>query len=467
MTQFAQRVGDIEAGFPAVQPPKPLSFLRFLLRYPIFLLAFGPPIFRPLDAYSGVDTSQAHFDFWSILQAGWIVSIASWSILRLAYAPSVLIPKQIQSILKYAVFLGVLFVISVTYSPGPAISAEFSILYFLTLSCIVAFIADVYWNPPDWMQCLFRLRLISLILLVAVLGALAVQPALVLIVIPGAGIRLLGGAVATMNAICPIIAIISAYCFLYSLESRAKSALLFVVGIVGLAITQVRGAEIALFIVLTVLVIGWGKTSKRAAYILISSFIISALIAVSVVASIGGDIIWRTFNRNQNTADMLTASGRTGVWMFVIQSSLTNPQGMGYIAGIRKTRRPEYATNLHASLYNVGGTDNSFMEVLADAGWLALGFYLTMMIKTITLGRRLEKSQPAFGRSREETTTSRALGCALLLLFFCLLEGMEGSDFVTPLRQEFYLQNVILAVILGASTSRLIALRPQSNAPSE
>jgi len=135
MNESARWIGSSEANFPAIQPSGRLSFLRFLFRYPVFLLAFGPPIFRPLDAYNGVDTSQSHFDFWSILQVGWIVSIATWSILRLAYARSILVPKQVRSILKYAFFLGLVFVVSVSYSPGPTVSAELSIVYFLTLSC--------------------------------------------------------------------------------------------------------------------------------------------------------------------------------------------------------------------------------------------------------------------------------------------------------------------------------------------
>jgi len=153
--------------------------------------------------------------------------------------------------------------------------------------------------------------------------------------------------------------------------------------------------------------------------------------------------------------------------MFVLQSSISNPQGMGYIAGIRKTRRPEYGSNLHASLYKVGGTDNSYFEVLADAGWLAIAFYLTMIIKTLVLGRRLEKKQAQIGTPGVDSATAHALRCAILLFIYCLLEQMEGSDFVTPLRQEFYLQNVIIAVILGASTSMLVALRPRSSALSQ
>jgi hypothetical protein len=36
---------------------------------------------------------------------------------------------------------------------------------------------------------------------------------------------------------------------------------------------------------------------------------------------------------------------------------------------------------------------------------------------------------------------------------------MEGSNFVIPLREEFYIQNIIIVIILGASASVIIAFR--------
>src|ERR1035437_4551858 len=152
MQQSARWIDSNDYEVPGAQHPRRLSFLKFLMRYPIFLLAFGPPIFRSRGALVGVDTSQAHFDFWSIFQVGWISLIALRAILRLAAARSILIPKQIRSILKLAFFLGLLLLASVAYSPGRIVSAEFTILYFLILICVVEFIVDAYRNPPDWMQ---------------------------------------------------------------------------------------------------------------------------------------------------------------------------------------------------------------------------------------------------------------------------------------------------------------------------
>lgn len=459
MTQTAQWIDKSNSGFDAVRPARRLSFLGFFLRYPVFLLAFGPPQFKA--SVVGVDTSQAHFDFWNIITVGWLFAISLRAFHRLATARAVLIPRQIQSILKYLLFLGLLFVVSVTYSPGRTVSAEFCVLYFLNAVCVVEFLVDAYSNPPDWMDALFKVRSIALILLVIVLVCLPIEPAYVMNVTKDTGLRLMGGSIGTMPAICPIIAIISAYSFLHSLESKFRSIFFFLASLAVLAVTQVRGAEIALVLSLALLGMWWAKTGTRSAYIVISAFMASLLVAGVILATIGGGTIWKTFNRGQDVTDIITASGRTIYWEDLIQYSLDHPEGMGYIAGIRHAHLGKYAMVLHADLTGVGGTDNSYMEALSDAGWLALGLYLVMIIKIVVLAVRSEKkgsSDPSLSKA----STRHALRCALLLLIFCLVEGMESSDFVIPLRQEFYFQYIFVAVILGACTSILLAFRPRN-----
>ena len=75
-------------------PRRRLSFLRFLVRYPIFILAFGPPVFRGKE---GIDITQGQVDIWSFLQAGLLCAVTFRTVLRLAAAESILIPKQIPS----------------------------------------------------------------------------------------------------------------------------------------------------------------------------------------------------------------------------------------------------------------------------------------------------------------------------------------------------------------------------------
>jgi hypothetical protein len=53
------------------------------------------------------------------------------------------------------------------------------------------------------------------------------------------------------------------------------------------------------------------------------------------------------------------------------------------------------------------------------------------------------------------------------LLIFCLGEGIEDSNFINPLRQEFYSQYIILAIILGASVSMLTASRTRNTSFTE
>ncbi len=461
MIQPATWLENDELETPEEQTSGRLSFLKFLLRYPIFILAFGPPIFRAPSANAGVDTAQAHFDIWNIIQVGWISVIALRAILRLAFAQSILIPKQIQFILKLAFFLGLLFLISVLYSPGRIISAEFSILNFFTLICVAEFIADVYQNPPNWMQCLFHLRTISLLLLAVLLLLLPIEPSYAMSFAPGVGIRLLGGTIAPTTVICPVIAIISAYSFMYFLEPRIRSALFFMIGLAGTLATQTRGSEIALFVVLAILSIGWAKRSKRSAYIVISGLMAFILMAGGVVGAVGGERILSAFNRGQDAEGIANASGRTFIWEYAIEYCMAHPQGMGYVSGFRTYFTHSFDLSYGGmDVTKLGNCHNSFMQVLADAGWLALALYLLMMAKIVLLGWRFAKKN-AVAVSEPDRAASHAIRCALLLLVFCFVCGMEASDFVTPLRTVYYFQYIIIAIILGASESLLIASRPR------
>jgi O-antigen ligase len=452
--QTVWQIDRSEREIPAAQAPRRLSWLRFFLRYPIFLLAFGPPVFRAGIAASVAN--QAHFDLWSVFQVGWISLIALRAILRLASARSIRIPKQIRSILRIAFFLGLVFLASVAYSPGRIVSLEFSILYFLALICVVEFIVDTYREALDWIQCLFQLRLVALFLFAVVLLTLPFVPSLVMSIVPGEGIRLIGGTVGSTPVLCPIIAIISAYSLLHSLESRVRATVFFLVGLVGTLMTQSRGAEIALFIVFAILSLGWAKKSRRSAYTFIFALAASILLAAAVVGSIGGGRIWEIFNRGQDVAGIATASGRTEVWKFAIQYSITHPLGMGYVAGFRNIFTNHFDLNFEGDATRLGTTHNTFVQYLVDGGWLGFVLFLIMSVKVVALGWRVMKKRSLVTLASERPTI-HAIRCALLLLVFCFAEGMDTSIFNIPLQGAFYYQNIIIAIILGASTSVLIA----------
>ena len=460
MSQSAQWINGTNAEATSERPIRRLSTLEFLLRYPVFLLAFGPPVFRQRSTFDGVDTSQSHFDFWSIIQVGWLFAIALRAVYRLGSAERFILPLPVRSVLKYSAFLGLVFTVSIAYSPGRAISAEFSILYFLTLICVVEFLVDARQHPPDWLQVIFVLRRIMLVLLGLVLLCLFISPAMVMNLVEDVGVRLGGGPVAPLGAAGPMIAIISAFSFIYALERRSRSVICFLIGVAVTLVTQARGAEITLFLCLAILGLRWAKTGKRVAYFVVAGSTVVVMLACLAAAIIGPDRIWDKFNRGQETADILTLSGRTEVWADVIDSSLSHPQGMGYIAGVRKFRGGRYKMNLHANLNGVGGSDNSYFDVLSGGGWLALGCYLMFIAKTVVLGLR-SAAKPLVRPSPREVASRHALRCALLLLLFCLVTAMEGADYVVPLRHVFYIQNIVIAVILGISTNLRLASRPR------
>jgi hypothetical protein len=406
----------------------------------------------------GIDATKGVIDFWAFIQVGLLCAVSARAIWRLSAAQSIRIPKQVQSIYKMAFFLGLLFLASSVYSTIHLVSAAYSILYILTLICVVEFIADVNNYPPNWMQCLFHLRLIVFLLFVLVLLTLTFNPTIVMAVIPGVGIRLGGGAVAPVTVICPMIAIISAYAFLYSLESRVRSTFFFLVGLAGTLITQSRGSELALFFSLAILGIGWAKTSRRSAYVFISGFMAFILLSGVVVGAVGGGRIWNTFNRGESAEGIASASGRTQVWNFVIQYCMTHPQGMGYVAGFRTIFRKYFALGLQVNVNGIGNAHNVYMQVLADAGWLALAIYLIMMVKIVSLGWRFAKKR-ALVTFESDSVPRHAIQCALVLLIFYYAEGMDAADFCIPLRAAFYMQNIIIAIILGASARMLAASR--------
>lgn len=447
-----------ETARAVMRPARRLDSLRFFYRYPIFLLFFGPPLFR--DGLKGFDTSQAHFDIWNVLQIALLGAIALRATLRLLSKETIFLIKRVRSLFTYMILLGVLFSFSVLYSPGKAVSAEFCFLYFVDLVCIVEFVVDAYTDPPDWMQCIFKLRLIALLLCLIALLCLPTHPAWVLSESNEGVVRLMGGGICSMGAVLPLIILVSAYSFLYKLESRAKSAFLFLFAGVGLLVSQMRGAELVVLMLLLVTVSWWAK-SRRSAHFMVAGGLTLAVLGVGILFAVGGtDRLWNKFNRGQDTFTILTASGRTVYWRDVLVYCVSHPWGMGYIAGVRHMQFGIYKDNLHANLNAPGGTDNSYMQALTDVGWISLGAYLLILGKLFEIAWGLAGKKGA--ADDRNPRGHHAMRCLLLLYSSCLLSAMESSDFVTPLRQEFYLQNVLIAILLGAFTTATVASRARA-----
>jgi O-antigen ligase len=430
------------------------SFLRFLTRYPIFLLAFGPPLFRS----GAIDATKGVIDYWSFFQVGLLAAVAARAIYRLASSESILIPSQIRSILKMAFLLGLLFLASAVYSPSRLVAAAYSVFYFLTLICVVEFVADVYQEPPNWIQSLFHLRFIAILLVALAFLTLFFAPSLVVSTEGVAGLRMRGGSVAPVGLIGPVIAVISGFSFLHGLEPKVRASLLFLLGVMATLSSQGRGVELALLFSLLLLALGWAKTGRRSTLIFISGFMASILVSGILVGVVGGSRMWAIFNRGEATEGIVTASGRTQIWKFVIDYCIAHPQGMGYIVGFRTFFREYFALGLQVDVSRIGNSHNSFIDVLADAGWLALAIYLIMLVKIVLVGSRFAKNRTLV-RQRSDVGPNHAIRCALVLLALCLAEGMSSADFSVPLRAVFYWQNVIVAMILGISARLIFASR--------
>jgi O-Antigen ligase len=422
-----------------------LPWLRFFRRYPIFLLAFGPPLFRALDKYAGTDTSQTHFDIWTIIQVGLLGVVALRALLRLSTAHSIRLTAPVRSVIKYALFLGLLFSISIIWSPGRAVSSAFNLI------CVAEFLVDTYRRPPDWMQCLFAMRLVSLLLMLLVAIAIVVAPYLVL-----GGMRLTGGSIGNVHVICPFIAIVSTYSYLYSIEPRRRSATWFFVGLIGTALTRTRGAEIALCVALCILGFIWARRNLRSAYFFTTVAVLASLLVSLIFFTGNSGQVWQKFNRGGDTQNIMSLSGRTDTWVEVISYCLQHPQGMGYIAGLRASHFT--AGSEDPVMNKMGGTDNSYFETLADGGWLGLALYLLILIKVFHMGWRHLRNRARDGQD-VEALCRHAIFCSLLLLTFCLIDGMDGSEFALPMQQPFYFQWITLTILMGAVSTITLTRR--------
>jgi hypothetical protein len=436
------------------QPLQRLTFFKFLQRYPIFILAFGPPLFRS----SAVDVTRGILDVWSFFQVGLLAAVTFRAIRRLVAPQIIFIPRQVRPIFGLAFVLGLLFLASSIYSPSRLTTVAYSILYFSTMICVLEFVVDVYRHPLDWIQCLLFFRSIGLLLVALAVLVFPFKPSLIVSYSEQIGMRIGGGLIAPFPLIFPIGAIISAYAFLYSLEPRGRSLFYFLLCLAGTLMTRARGGEISLLLPLVILGFGWSKTSKRSAYLFVSGIMASALLTSLTFVTIGVGRIWSLFNKGQSAEGIKSASGRTDMWHFVIQYCMAHPQGMGYVAGFREHFKQYYVLGMQLDPTHIGNAHNVLMQLLADAGWLALAVYLIMFAKIVFLAWR-NTSRKGLASTTSNIGACHAIRCSLLLLICCFIGGLDAADFDVPMRQPFYWQNIIIAIILGASATLAPAMR--------
>jgi hypothetical protein len=106
------------------------------------------------------------------------------------------------------------------------------------------------------------------------------------------------------------------------------------------------------------------------------------------------------------------------------------------------------------------------VQVLADAGWLALAIYILMLVRIILLGWRFVKKSPLVTLA-SISAPRHALGCAMILLVYCCANATEAADFSIPLKAQFYIQDIIIAIILGISARMLVTARARYAASYE
>jgi len=295
-------------------------------------------------------------------------------------------------------------------------------------------------------------------LLILDIVVLFINPQYIVLGMGGAVIRFGGGTVGPTGVICPMIAIISAYMFLHSLESRVRAALLFIVGLIGTFGTRTRGNEIAFIISFAILVYFWARIGRHTAYMFVSLFSFFILLFGLIVQSVGGERLWDWFNRGQSLGGIESASGRTDIWYFVIQYCTSHPWGMGYIAGFRMLFRQYYALGLSVNVNGIGNAHNTYIQVLSDAGWLAIAIYLVILVRIIRIAWRFA-NEHNLSKSTLFNNYRMTIECSLVLLIYYLVAGISNADYIVPLKITFYWQFILIAIILGASATMIAAYR--------
>jgi O-antigen ligase len=177
-----------------------------------------------------------------------------------------------------------------------------------------------------------------------------------------------------------------------------------------------------------------------------------------IIGSVGGGRIWNIFNRGQNIRGIESASGRTDIWYFVIQYCTAHPLGMGYIAGFRMLFRNYFTLDLQVNVFGIGNAHNTYLQVLSDAGWLALAIYLIMLMKVVRIALRFANKR-FYSNLALDNDFHYTIECSLVMLVSCLSAGISAADYVVPLRSVFYWQFILIGIILGASATMLDAFR--------
>jgi O-antigen ligase len=189
------------------------------------------------------------------------------------------------------------------------------------------------------------------------------------------------------------------------------------------------------------------------------AFILSSCIFISAT---GAERVWNYFNRGQSIEGIKSASGRTEIWAFVLKYCVVHPQGMGYVAGFRVLFQQYFSLGSGLNVAAIGSAHNTYLDVLAGGGWLALALYMIILFKIIFIGLRTTGTY-AVQSSELDSKVRHAMQCALILLAYCMLYGLGATEFSYPLRCAYYTVYVIIAIILGISARMIVISRNRAD----
>ena len=351
----------------------PLTSPPLIYRVLFFLLLSGPPKFRLRDPS---DSLAYAFDWVIMLQVIVWGAAGCWLFLDTSYEPTTETTARphLSNLHKLSLILVALLGISVLFSEAPAFSA----FKVYQLGVTVAFILR-FTGRFGITETLNNLFLGCGILTIADIVAAVVAPDLVFFESELGSLRFRGDLIAQTGAVS-IIGLI----LLLTIKSDLprKKFIFWAVTFGGvLAFSLMRTSYIILLVFLILALI------RRPAIPVLRKVATLTLLALPFAAS----SLITALNAERKVEDLLTLSGRLGLWNYLIETTLARGPwfGLGYFVASR-IYGPEYNPGLgtaHSAFLEVyvGGGILSlviFVSIWALMGWKVFKLYLTRPGKT-------------------------------------------------------------------------------------
>lgn len=353
-----------------------------LLRLILVLILLGPPTLREgREAATVFESPLANLD-WS-----YVLHLAIWgfaglyAILRFIQKPILLSTLAILARtppFRWYILFAFTSLLSAMWSIFPLYTLFFSYKIWVTIFLVVAIVREstIHGRSPlrvllESVGLAYSLGLTLLFFLFIINPELVTRPSLGLI-----GFRLTGGFLSDYGAyaLITLAFLASGYLFGRKIALAPLKGLMVLWALVALILAQTRSTLVAGFLTWLVFVIFGTRGARRIVWA--TGFCIAGILT-SVVAK---DMLLEFLKRGQDTTGLLTLSGRTTLFQFLIQYWRESPfVGYGFQAGSRYAS----AQFLEQTGLMMGAAHDLISKVLVDLGLLGALFVICALFSLL------------------------------------------------------------------------------------